>query len=60
MAWYAVDLDGSECRYEIKPIRTTDIWLIDGDGNIDNLPKGSIKRLTGKDLTWDDEPIEVK
>lgn len=60
MAWYAVDLDGSECRYEIKPIRTTDIWLIDGVGNIDSLPKGSIKRLTGKEMTWENEPIEVK
>lgn len=24
------------------------------------LPKGSIKKLTGKDLTWNDEPIELK
>ena len=24
------------------------------------LPKGSIKKLIGKDLTWNDEPIEFK
>ena len=59
MAWYAVDLDGSECRYEYKPVRTTDIWLLDGDGNIDELPKGTIKKLTGKRLKWEDEPVEL-
>lgn len=59
MAWYAVDLDGSECRYEFKPIRTKDIWLINGDRNIENLPKETIKRLTGKNLTWNDKSIEV-
>ena len=59
MAWYAVDLDGSECRYESKPIRTTDIWLLDDAGNIDALPAGTIKELTGKNLTWEDEPVEV-
>ena len=24
------------------------------------LPKGSIKKLIGRDLTWQDEPIELK
>lgn len=24
------------------------------------LPKGSIKKLIGKDLTWNDEPVEFK
>lgn len=24
------------------------------------LPKGSIKKLIGKELTWDDEPVELK
>ena len=25
-----------------------------------DLPKGSIKKLIGKELTWDDNPIELK
>ena len=25
-----------------------------------NLPKGSIKRLIGRELTWSDEPVELK
>ena len=24
------------------------------------LPKGSIKKLIGKDLTWEDKPVELK
>lgn len=32
------------------PIRTTEI----------ELPKGSIKKLIGKELTWEDEPFEIK
>ena len=24
------------------------------------LPKGSIKKLIGKDLSWDNEPVEIK
>lgn len=59
MAWYAVDLDGTECIYEYKPARMTDIWMLDDVGSVDNLPAGSIKKLTGKKMTWDDEPIEV-
>jgi hypothetical protein len=23
------------------------------------LPKGTIKKLIGKDLTWDDEPVKI-
>ena len=24
-----------------------------------DLPKGSIKKLIGKDLTWNDEPVKI-
>ena len=36
-------------------------WLAEeypGDNVI--LPKGSIKKLIGKELSWDDEPVELK
>lgn len=58
MAWLAVDADGSEYVYRNCPNRLTDTWMEDED--LVELPKGAIKRLTGKDLTWNDEPIEVK
>lgn len=41
-----------------------DNFEFDPDGNpIDytiELPKGTIKKLIGRDLTWEDEPVEIK
>lgn len=60
MAWVAVDKDGHECVYQFRPKRisetfiplyTYSMWLV--------LPKGSIKKLIGRDLTWSDEPVEL-
>lgn len=59
--WLAVDKDGRECIYQSHPKRSFkqfiplheySMWLA--------LPKGSIKKLIGKDLTWEDEPVELK
>lgn len=61
MAWVAVDRDGRECIYQYRPKRTIiqfvplysySMWL--------TLPKGSIKKLIGKDLTYEDDPVELK
>jgi len=30
------------------------------DSNVVKLPKGTIKKLIGKDLTWEDNPVELK
>lgn len=57
MAWVAVSRDGSECVCRIKP----NIWCIrDDDYGIVVVPSGSIEKLTGRVLTWDDEPVELK
>ena len=32
--------------------------LVDGDGMV--LPHGSIKKLIGRKLSWEDEPVELK
>ena len=34
------------------------VWS--GAENAIELPKGSIKKLIGKELTWNDEPIEIE
>lgn len=66
MAWVAVDKDGSEFIYEDKPDREDDCWSVwnqDFTGETMNhvhLPKDSIKKLIGKELSWSDEPIELK
>lgn len=61
MAWVAVDKDCRECIYQFRPKRRNNqfiplyeysMYLV--------LPKGSIKKLIGKDLTWEDNPVELK
>ena len=63
MAWLATDKDGSEWIYgKYKPYRerfVSDVWVWFSDGEPIHLPKGSIKKLIGKNLTWDDEPVEL-
>jgi len=61
MAWLAVDKDGSEKIYTHKPKRTGTLncWIASNvSAKLVELPKGTIKRLIGRELTWDDEPVE--
>ena len=63
MAWLAVDRDGSENIYDIKPIR--DLWVNRWDIITDdtwwiNLPNGTIEKIIGRKLTWEDNPVEIK
>ena len=62
MAWLAVDKDGAECVFENEPIKyVTNRWVCKwSDENCVLLPKGSIKKLLGKELTWDDDPVEIE
>lgn len=62
MAWVAVDKNKREFIYNIKPRRYGNYcWYIDYDERgVVPLPKGSIKRLIGKDLTWEDDVVELK
>lgn len=67
MAWVAVDKNGEEAIYSTKPIRgtneikrNTEMWVLPSIGeHYICLPKGSIKKLIGKDLTWNDEPVKI-
>lgn len=62
MAWLAVSKSGTERVFPSMPIRslTRGDWFPDYlcDSAI-RLPKGSIKKLIGRDLTWDDEAVEI-
>lgn len=60
MAWIAVDSNGDELIFQFHPKKTGtqylplysySMWLV--------LPKGSIKKLIGRELTWLDEPVEI-
>ena len=66
MAWLAVDKNNDECIFEDKPnLNRWGYWecMISYEGEMVNmmidLPKGTIKKLIGKELTWEDEPVEL-
>lgn len=60
MAWVAVDRSGKEVIFDFKPYRRHDFFWVAYIGDFLYLPKGSIKKLIGRDLTWQDEPVELK
>lgn len=59
MAWLAVDKNGTEKIWQLKPIRVTTMWSGFINTDIVPLPSGSIEKLIGRKLTWDDEPVEI-
>lgn len=70
MAWLAVNKDGTEVVTPGKPVRgwgshwdfseVVEIESEQGYMSVEiELPKGSVYKLTGKKLTWDDEPVEL-
>ena len=58
MAYLAVDKGGEEYIYQTKPVKNVEDWE-DGFMAI-LLPPGSIAKLIGRELTWEDEPYELK
>lgn len=58
MAWLAVDSDNSEYIYKERPTRYLDEYWY-SDCVYVHIHYGSIKRLIGRQLTWDDEPVEI-
>ncbi len=64
MAWLAVDKNGTECICSTKPYRdwVDFMWCIENifDSCAIRLPKGSIEKLIGRELTWNDKPVELK
>ena len=59
-SWVAVDADGSEWVFSGKPFRSEVIDMFKIDGRCVKLPKGSIKALIGRELSWSDEAAELK
>lgn len=74
MAWLAVDKYGNEEIHSVKPFRKKHFWEIPYEKDYDDngfpvcyykgdciqLPKGTIKKIIGRELTWNDEPVEIK
>ena len=61
MAWVAVDKDGREGIYQFHPKRGNNQFIPLYEYSMClALPKGSIKKLIDRELTWEDNPIELK
>ena len=62
MAYVAVDKNEEEWKYSGKPVRCHEYerWQPKMTFGWVELPKGSIEKLIGKKLTWEDEPVELK
>ena len=65
MAWLTCDEDGQETIFERHPKRESlsslgGYWYDTGLNGSVYLPKGSIKKLIGRELFWSDSPIELK
>ena len=59
--WLAVDKDGTETISDDYLVRDGDIWnTIGGYSDYFILPKGSIEKLIGRKLTWDDDAVIVE
>lgn len=62
MAWLAKDKNGEEYIYEYKPERGDTHWQYNEDeewkqSDYVSLPIGTIKKLIGRELKWEDEPV---
>lgn len=63
MAWVAVNKEGTEKMYPREPKRCETMWdeFLEPDNPFAIvIPKGSIKKLIGRDLSWEDNPVELK
>lgn len=62
MAWVCCNKDGSECITKSEPYRLVAIsfGIFTCTGGCIKLPHGSIKKLIGRNLGWDDEPVKLE
>ena len=60
-AWVATNKDGSEVIFAARPERVSygDLWWDYSKGRMIILPKGSIKALIGRELSWESEPVQL-
>ena len=62
MAYLACDKDGQEVIFTERPRRFRSVWIEKEKtkNKYVELPHGSIAKLIGRELTWEDEPVELK
>ena len=65
MTYLCVDKDGTEriieCEVYCGRGGDEECWDYDPHNDVCiELPKGTIKKILGRELTWEDEPVELK
>lgn len=63
MVYLCVDKDGTENIHSVEPYRDEIVWAIpqwEEIAQVIELPKGSIEKLIGRELTWKDEPVMIE
>jgi len=64
MAWVACNNSGQEIIFRNKPLRHFCLpsWIANdiSENRYVVVPDGSIKKLIGRELTWEDEPVELE
>ena len=71
MAWVAVDNNGNEKISMGKPFRgwgsmweyEEEVFIESECGTVEmiiDIPIGTIEKIIGKKLTWEDDPVEIK
>jgi hypothetical protein len=58
MAWIAVNKNGDEVIYQSKPYKLVEEFQTDYEEFI-FVPNGTSLKLTGKQMSFDDEPIKL-
>lgn len=69
--WVAVDQNGKECyftsteppyreSFQRMPQFPKTFWATDNLFDMQMLPYGTIEKLIGRELTWEDEPVWVE
>jgi len=67
MCYVAVNRDGTELISEITPIRNNKYGIWECETSVEGewidfqveLPKGSIHKLTGRSINWDNDYFEI-
>ena len=64
-AYLAVEPNGNELIFSELPCRideySTCSWFSNSDSSqCGSVPRGTIKKITGKFITWEDEPIKLE
>ena len=63
MAWIAVDPNDDEYIFRDEPVRFEYYFDSQKENVIQDyivVPRGTSLKLTGKQMTWNDEPIELE